>query len=214
MTRYRKRLVVGIPAIRGTWRLCRRTNGIQVITEREHWLSITNDPHWKRNHITDPNISLDDTIDALVAAFPAKPGSILEIGCGYGRLLSVMSDIYPDAALWGTDVNPAVLSEVTAAETVCADTLADLPAMDVVYSVALFQHLPVYEKRRYINEAFDVLNPGGAFRVQFIEGVRDNFCDHWIPEDQMVGWFKAAGFDVTVQTGLAHPQWTWITGTK
>jgi len=29
-----------------------------VTSEREHWLSITDDPEWKRNHISDPNIPL------------------------------------------------------------------------------------------------------------------------------------------------------------
>ena len=59
--------------------------------EREHWLSITDDPEWRRNHICDPNISLAETLAAL--EFPYVPQTILEIGCGFGRLTTEMARI-------------------------------------------------------------------------------------------------------------------------
>lgn len=185
-----------------------------MISEREHWLSITDDPEWKRNYICDPNICLDETVEAIVSAFPDNPAAVLEIGCGYGRLTEVIAAGYPDTFVTGIDVNHGVLPDSGCAHYACRDNLTGLSGFDAIYSVAVFQHLPDDEKHAYITQAYDALNPGGVLRVQFIEGVRDIYLDHWTPEDLMIDWFDDAGFDVTTQTGLVHPQWSWITGTK
>lgn len=187
-----------------------------TVAEREHWLSITADPDWRRNHIHDPDISLFDTLRAITSPFPARPDRILEIGCGYGRLTTELLYEYPAAVVTGLDINPAVLDEaIPGPQYVCGDNLDGLPAQDAIYSVAVFQHLPAGEKRAYIEQAHDLLNPGGVLRVQFIDGIRDNFCDHWTPIADMVTWGRAAGFEtVTVETGLAHLQWSWMTAVK
>lgn len=190
-----------------------------MISEREHWLSITDDPEWKRSHITDPNISLDETVDAIVSAFPKKPQRIVEIGCGYGRLTREVRRRYPKASIWGVDVNPAVLVEARRYDPktrfMCDDTLWSLGGVDAVYSVAVFQHLTDNEKHAYITQAYDALAQGGVLRVQFIEGVRDLHLDHWVAGEQMVLWAHAAGFSQTrVVRGVVHPQWCWLTATR
>jgi trans-aconitate 2-methyltransferase len=185
-----------------------------VITEREHWLSITDDPDWRRNHINDPGIPLDETLSAITTAFPPDPQRILEIGCGYGRLTAKIATMYPDAQVTGTDINPAILPRSDAITYLCTDTLAGLPPQDAIYSVAVFQHLTDMQKRDYIAQAAELLTPGGVLRVQFIAGARDNFCDHWIAEERMRQWFSGNGLTVSVDHALAHSQWTWMTGTK
>jgi trans-aconitate methyltransferase len=187
-----------------------------MITEREHWLSITDDPDWQRNYIADPGISVDKTVAAVVSDFPDNPERILEIGCGYGRLASEVARWYPDAMVTGTDINPHVIAQaLPGAAYVCRDNLVGLPVQDAIYSVALFQHLPDDEKRGYVRQAADILRPGGVLRIQFIEGDHDSFCDHWTHRRHMPGWFQQAGLHgVHANTGLVHPQWTWITGIK
>jgi trans-aconitate 2-methyltransferase len=196
-----------------------------VITEREHWLSITDDPEWKRNHIADPNISLDETVEAIVSAFPSDPQRILEIGCGYGRLIREISKLYPDVPITGIDINPQVLHEAFIwtgrhphvnhqTRYVCHDNLSGMRDYDAIYSVAVFQHLPDAEKRAYIAQSYNTLRDDGVLRVQFIEGERDNHLDHWTPLDVMTGWFDDVGFNVAATETRAHPQWSWITGIK
>lgn len=191
-----------------------------MITERQHWLSITDDPEWKRTYISDPNISLDETVDAIVAAFPKDPKRIIEIGCGYGRLTREIRARFPEAAVWGVDVNPVVLKEARAYDPgthfLRDDTLWSfgVDAADAIYSVAVFQHLTDFEKHAYITQAYDALTKGGVLRIQFIEGVRDEFCDHWTPLQTMLLWMLQAGFTVGWPGELVHPQWTWLTGTK
>lgn len=187
------------------------------MTEREHWLSITEDHDWKRNHIFDPDISQGETVAAIVSAFPDDPWSILEIGCGFGRLTQPIADLYPNSDVIGIDVNPDILPKSHAQNRTtyrCADHLRGITGLGAIYSVAVFQHLPSVEKRAYIEQSYDALQPDGVLRIQFIEGDRDKFCDHLTPLEVMIGWFGAAGFTVTTERGLAHPQWTWITGVK
>jgi len=185
-------------------------------SEREHWLSITDDPEWRRNHISDPNISEDETIQAIVSVFPADPERILEIGCGYGRLTSKIADRFPDAMVTGTDINGAVLVEaIPGAAYAVRDNLTGLPVQDAIYSVAVFQHLPDAEKYAYIKQSAEILRPGGVLRVQFIQGQRRNFCDHWVTREQMAEWLFISGFtSCEFDDGLAHPQWTWVTAVK
>lgn len=185
-----------------------------MITEREHWLSITDDPDWRRNHIADPNISLDDTIEAIVSAFPTNPRSILEIGCGYGRLTDEIQKWFVDAVVTGMDINPDVL-EAAIPGVMYVDSLTGLPVQDAIYSVQVFQHLPDAEKRAYIRRSYELLNPGGVLRVQFIEGARDNFCDHWVASDEMADWCHETGFQRPIRIEQrVHEQWSWLTAVK
>ena len=193
-----------------------------MTSEREHWLSITDDPEWRRNHIADPNIPLDETLAAITEAFPTNPKRILEIGCGYGRLATQIAAQYPRAWVTGIDVNPDVLPKEEPGNRItylCRDNLWNLPREshhpNAIYSVAVFQHLPEHEKRDYIFDAASILRPGGVLRIQFIDGDRDNFVDHWTPCEIMEIWMIQAGLGVSaIDVGLAHHQWTWITGVK
>lgn len=192
-----------------------------MITERQHWLSITDDPGWRRDFIADPNISLSATVDAIVAPFPPSPKRIIEIGCGYGRLTREISARFPKAAVTGIDVNPDVLKEARAYDPdthfMRDDTLWSfgVDAADAIYTVAVFQHLTDFEKHAYITQAHDVLSVGGVLRVQFIEGDRNVYLDHWVSAEQMVLWAHDAGYTkTTVTRGLCHPQWSWLTCTK
>jgi len=192
-----------------------------MITARDHWLRITSEPDWRRNHIFDPNIPLGETVDAITAPFPGTVQRILEIGCGFGRLIAPITRRYPAAEVTGVDVNPHILAQAWGVgfgirpRYVCTDSLEQFTGQDAIYSVAVFQHLPDSEKRAYIDGAYTALRAGGVLRVQFIEGDRDGFCDHLVPLDRMAGWCEAAGFVSTVfDWGFAHHQWTWLTAIK
>jgi trans-aconitate methyltransferase len=185
--------------------------------EREHWLHITDDPDWERQHIHDPNIPADETLKAITDPFPPDPKRILEIGCGTGRLMRLVRCLYPFASFTGIDINHKVLPKTKSPNEhyLCRDNLIDLDGFDAVYSVAVFQHLPYDEQYAYIAEAFDALTPRGVLRVQFIDGEDSgHLCDHKTPTGTMVRWFREIGFATNVDLGLAHPLWSWITGTK
>jgi trans-aconitate 2-methyltransferase len=184
--------------------------------ERDHWLSVTEDPDWKLNHIHGTGVSLDETIAAIVLAFPDNPERILEIGCGYGRLASEIAKWYPDCDVIGTDISPAILAEgIPGPSYACTDNLVGYRGLDAIYSVTVFQHLPADSQRFYIGESYDALRPGGILRVQFVEGECDDFLNHCTSRPDMAEWVVHAGFSSSrFVHGLAHQQWTWITAVK
>jgi cyclopropane fatty-acyl-phospholipid synthase-like methyltransferase len=188
-----------------------------VNAERDHWLHITDDPNWERNHIHDPNIPLDETLKAVTDPFPPDPQRILEIGCGTGRLTKRIAATYPDAIVVGIDINHKTLPKSSLRSFyLCRDNLTGFAGFDAIYSVTVFQHLPHDEQQAYIEQAYEALNSYGVLRVQFIEGDGPgDLCDHKTPPHTMLKWFIDAGFLTDPpQVGLAHPQWSWITGTK
>lgn len=186
-----------------------------MISEREHWLSITDDPDWKRNHIHDPAIDIADEMAVLTREFPENPGRILEIGCGYGRLTSEVARFYPDSEVFGIDVNPAILPFGDDRTTyLCQDTLDGLDGFDAIYSIAVFQHLPDDQKASYVAQAAAALNPGGVIVVQFVDGDCTNFCDYKTPWKRVWKWAEEAGLRAGVEVGQLHPEWAWIVGAK
>ncbi|MEO8026722.1 MAG: class I SAM-dependent methyltransferase [Bryobacteraceae bacterium] len=101
----------------------------------------------------------------------------LEIGCGPGRLLRPMSEVFVE--IHGVDVSNEMVDRARA-------NLAERPnafahhtdgatlrafaddSFDFVYSYAVFQHIPSSEVVfEYLQHAHRVLKPGGILRAQF-----------------------------------------------
>lgn len=180
----------------------------------------------------DLNIPTEKQVEALVVAFPKNPHGILEIGCGYGRLTREMKKLYPDAYVKGFDINEKVLDEAAklsgykrsshpTSQRVplyyfnSGDLTGFANGEDVIYSVQLFQHLPVDEKREYIHQIYGHLNKGGVFCFQYVEGTTDVFLQHdalWADVSQ---WLVDAGFEIAqVDHNLIQDRWTWVTAVK
>jgi cyclopropane fatty-acyl-phospholipid synthase-like methyltransferase len=161
----------------------------------------------------------------IAEAVPRNATRIVEIGCGFGRLTRVVAQRYPAATVSGIDVNPHVLEEAAAIDAakgvrntryVCQDHLGGFTGgVDAIYSVTVFQHLTHEEQQAYIQQAGKLLRPGGALRLQFVQGDEDAFCSHQTPAPLMVEWLHQAGLQPgIVSTGNVHKQWSWITATK
>ena len=104
-----------------------------------------------------------------------REASVVEIGCGVGRLLVPLARRV--ARVRGVDISPVMVEtsrvylasvpNVTA--TVTDGTLAGVEdaSCDLVFSFIVFQHIPAVEPiRTYVEEAARVLKPGGIFRFQ------------------------------------------------
>lgn len=100
----------------------------------------------------------------------SKDDVVLEIGCGIGRVGSVVA---PRCRRWiGTDVSPNMLGHAAARLAHHANIqlvelstigLTEIPdeSMDLVYSTVVFMHLYEWDRYRYVREARRVLKPGG-----------------------------------------------------
>lgn len=180
----------------------------RIDVERNYWDIAATDPQVDVKYISDQS-----TEDCL-AAIGNWGGEVLEIGCGVGRLMR------PN---WcGVDISVNMLEIAQTRRPDCHFYLNDgrtLPfdegVFHAVYSVLVFQHLDEAGIKSYIKEAYRVLDTLGIFRFQFIEGdEHEPFSQHY-PLGKVKQWLEEAGFTIkTMDVGLVHYQWLWLTCQK
>lgn len=111
---------------------------------------------------------------ALTGMRSGTHASLLEIGCGMGRLTYALADHF--GFVLGTDVSAALIDEARATGSrgnvafEITDGLhvapRDLREWDVVFSCEVFHHLQRATVDRYVSDAFRLLKPGGQFVFQ------------------------------------------------
>lgn len=127
----------------------------------EHW-SKTYERSWMQRWLFDPVHA------AVLDAAGDAPASLLDVGCGTGRLLRDAHARWPDARLFGVD--PAsgmvdVARELTPYATLTVGTAEALPLPDGAVSLAVstlsFHHWR--DQNAGLREIARVLQPGGRF---------------------------------------------------
>lgn len=105
-----------------------------------------------------------------LAAYAKSGDTILDLGCGNGRLIQLFEKYSLDITYIGQDQSEALISHAKNRFPVGqfltgSMTQIDLPdkVVDVVYAIASFHHLPDQETRKQcLQEIMRVLKPGGA----------------------------------------------------
>lgn len=108
---------------------------------------------------------------ALITAGLKDGDSVVDIGCGSGRVASAVAKRVNLGAYLGTDVVEALLSY---ARTKCPDYYnfvnnrqlyipIESDSVDYVFAFSLFTHLLPEECYMYLRDAYRVLKPGGLF---------------------------------------------------
>ncbi|MCG5482437.1 MAG: methyltransferase domain-containing protein [Sinorhizobium meliloti] len=117
--------------------------------------------------------------DTLIRDLQAPPGaSVLEIGCGTGRNLAMIGELYPEARLFGLDISaemlvtarsklkrhgrPDAVLRVADATHFHAASFGEKSFDRIVISYALSM-IPAWEKA--IEAAIEALNPGGSLHI-------------------------------------------------
>ncbi len=178
------------------------------------------------------NSGIYDAEKILSGLPPFNPSvdSVLEIGCGIGRLLRAMNDRF--AALYGVDISSEMIEygrdwlrgypKVQLVETTINDlSMFKANQISFVYSYITFQHIPSRNLiTKYIAEAQRVLKPGGYFRFQtlwirssiellknrlavFLNGRKDCFTGYFWRIATLEKTIRACGFkEVDIQMKL------------
>ena len=112
----------------------------------------------------------------LLAQLPDRVGSVIDLGCGDGRLLALVLTAYPGAHGVAADFSPPMLER--AEERFAGDDrvtvvghdldtpvggLAPPHTVDAVVSSFAIHHLVDQRKRALYEEVFGLLRPGGVF---------------------------------------------------
>lgn len=185
--------------------------------------------------ICDKSLTVDDCLDVILPELSAHAdlpqATILDLGCGVGRLTNPVQARYPQARVIGVDINGNFIADAMLGRPlpgrplyVCADIeeisgigygQAGPPAYHAAFSMAVFQHLDSGRKHACLDEVAKTLRPGGVLCFQYVEGTHSSRCMY----DALIGdvqeWCAEAGLMVQrVQHDLLMPRWTWVTATK
>ncbi|HUY74738.1 MAG TPA: class I SAM-dependent methyltransferase [Candidatus Dormibacteraeota bacterium] len=127
----------------------------------------TYDRHWTQRVLFGP---IQRTVLQLAAQQVGRPGAILDVGCGTGKLLRSAGAAFPSATLFGVDaaiemVKTARASDPTGAIRFQHATAETLPfpdaQFDLVFSTMTFHHWQ--DKARGIAEVRRVLTQDGRW---------------------------------------------------
>jgi ubiquinone/menaquinone biosynthesis C-methylase UbiE len=124
--------------------------------------------HWMQRLIFNP---IQTTLLDLAAEQAPHPGSILDVGCGTGRLLRTASQRFPDARLEGVDAAPQMVDVATHLLAPGSPihfqeaTAEALPfpdgQFDLVFSTMTFHHWA--DQKKGVSEVARVLAPRGCW---------------------------------------------------
>lgn len=84
----------------------------------------------------------------LICDLPSHPNSVLDIGCGNGHTLKMLSELWPDAKISGLDFSPVAIElakiNVPSASFICRSILEDVypPKYDLVLCCGVLEHMP------------------------------------------------------------------------
>lgn len=178
------------------------------------------------------------TAGDVAAEAAVKPtDSVLEIGCGAGRVGRYLA---PRCGTWiGADVSANMLRFAAESLQDIANvrffklngydlTGVDTRSLDVVYSTGVFMHLDEWERYRYIADAYRVLRPGGRIYIDNFNLLSDegwalfedllkidpakrpaNVSRHSTPQELELYLMRAGFTGVRVRTGGL---WVTVTG--
>lgn len=152
----------------------------------------------------------------------------LEIGCGPGRLMKPLARHFGE--IHGVDVSDEMIrlarerlrdiphAHVHATEGAGLAQFAD-DSFDLVYSYAVFQHIPSREVvLEYLRETRRVLKPGGIARLQLnglprTARVYDTWAGVRFSAEELIGFTRDHDFQILALEG-ASTQYMWTTWTK
>ncbi len=133
----------------------------------DEWAS-TYERHWMQRLIFNP---IQSTLLDLAASQAPRAASILDVGCGTGRLLRTASQRFPGAHLDGVDAAPQMIAQAISMLPAGAPihfqqaTAEALPfadgQFDLVFSTMTFHHWA--DQKKGVSEVARVLAPNGRW---------------------------------------------------
>lgn len=190
----------------------------------------TDDDFWLNeatieNDICDKNISTQSFLDIIIPQIqnyiPEKGGSILDIGCGIGRLTRPINNYFKTSKVFGIDINQKFIDyAVSMSDTdndssspiyMLADNLSGFENLDAIFSVLVFQHINNEAKAEYIKQASISLRQGGILLFQYVEGTHSSRAMYDAEIVDIRKWCEQANLVVVNEScDRLAPRWTWI----
>lgn len=194
-----------------------------------HWNTLATTLTGATNAVfSEPGMEEHTVVDVALIddALRLTGGGLIEIGCGIGRLTNLIAEV-TEASIFALDVSPKMIEWARSMQRPDRDivfsvgdaqTIRSLAAAghlaDGAYSMLVFQHVPDAEVFEYITAVHAALKPGGVFVFQYVVGEMAVDFDHRRPQNRMMSWLTAAGFDFVTIDDNRHPEWKWVKAVK
>ena len=103
-------------------------------------------------------------IESLCKTFGHSPiQSILDWGCGVGRVTRHLPNYFPGAKITGGDVNPSCIqwlqNNIQSSTDLSGDTISS--QYDLIIALSVLTHLPASEQANWLNKLYGLLQPQG-----------------------------------------------------
>ena len=195
-------------------------------TESEYWSEVAADPARIAAEVHS-DLDLDECLVAILDGINGcftDDATVLEVGCGPGRLTHPLARVYPSVTFVGFDSSERMI-ELARGDAppnclfVGTDGRdfgeADAGFFDAAYSMTTFQHIPPTAQIGYVAAVAQALRPGGRFRCQVVTtGDVAAFNYPTDLEPFLYGAHRAGLRPISQDDDLIRPGWTWITWEK
>jgi len=175
------------------------------------WDSAAKDPEVRYKYIADEWATTETFLD-LINNNNDNWNNVLEIGCGIGRLLSPLADMYKQCTFYAIDISDEMIKLAPKKENIKYQQLSN--NLDFVYSMLVFQHIEHQEKVNYIKLAYDKLKSGGNLFFQFVIGEENSPYSYQTSQLEINNILKNVGFNNLIFTNHMHDQWMFVRATK
>jgi len=158
----------------------------------------------------------------------STPARIVDFPSGHGRVMRWFHREWPDAELYGVEVDPdalAFVSDIFGAKAIRSTAAFDMPLpgnIDLIFSGSLLTHLDVWQWDAFLHRCLDALAPGGLLvftthgRIAaLLAEKRDSVYGNLIDTKEMCASFRSTGFSYrsydenypTYGLSLSSPDW-------
>jgi cyclopropane fatty-acyl-phospholipid synthase-like methyltransferase len=171
-------------------------------------------------HVCSLPETTDPTVATIIEHMPAA-GTLLDLGCGPGRLATRVADARPSVRVIGLDISPAMLTRAKFHDRVdyrLGDGIYAVGPVNGAWSVFLFQHLDPATVVSYLHSLARHITPNGPLLVQFIAGEHHVDLDHRYQPPVLAGLAQRAGLKRvsvfpadTATHPIDYPDWWWLT---
>lgn len=130
----------------------------------------------------------------LIMAWLPPGGTLLDVGCGSGRMLAALAG----RGISGMGIDPYA-GNAERCRRLRAEEMDQLPErFDLVYTHYTLHHLDA--PQQFPEKARSVLRPGGLLLiVDWVEGARTGVPERYFAPQKVAGWVRAAGFNLLLE---------------
>ena len=126
-------------------------------------------PEWDALRVDETRLR---PIDAALAAVPAVPARVLDLGTGTGAVARLAAARWPDAEVTGADVSPQMIEEARRRATSERERYEVADASELPFADGAFELVALNNMIPFFDELVRVVAPGGHVAIAYSMGDR------------------------------------------